>query len=106
MNFQAEAKRLAKELDLPDFEREETLYWWLAVHHSGQGSDEYTYLSTSDYRPGASMSEQRLDMGEKMLYDALCASRGCGHELFGKPPGQRGHYSLDYLTWMTNWLNG
>lgn len=50
-----------------DFDVEEAIYWFASDFHDGQGSNLYSILSTSDYRPGACQTRpEYLD-----LYDYL-----------------------------------
>lgn len=56
----------------------DTYYWWLAEHHSGQGSREYQRLSkiTSYYSPSP-LARGPEDPG---AYEALCERAGCAHD--------------------------
>lgn len=38
--------------ELDDFDSEEAIYWFASDWHSGQSSNLYSVLSTSEYRPG------------------------------------------------------
>lgn len=55
----------------------DTYYWWLADHHSGQGSREYRRLSRLSryYQPGPLAKGPE----DQDAYNALCARAGCTH---------------------------
>jgi len=55
-----------------DFDVEEAVYWFAAWYHSGQWSNLYSVLSTSEFRPGAIGNGPELDsMAEMMLEDLI-----------------------------------
>src|SRR5262245_24460169 len=56
----------------------DSYYWWLAEHHSGQGSREYARLSKRSgyYTPGP----LRNGPEDPESYNELCARAGCKHE--------------------------
>jgi len=55
-----------------NFDMEAAIYWFSNDYHSGQASDLYSILSTSEYRP-SSLSKGIQDEPEtaQMLYNAL-----------------------------------
>ena len=57
---------------------EVAIYWFASEYHSGQWSNLYSALSTSEYTPGRSMSsiENEGDGLARMFYDALVAEFG------------------------------
>ena len=54
-----------------EFDIEEAIYWFASDYHGGQGSNLYSALSTSEYRPGRmSSGPEEGSMGE-MIYSDL-----------------------------------
>lgn len=55
-----------------EFDIEAAIYWFASDYHSGQWSDLYSILSTSEYRPGR-METSAFHAGEmvQMAYDVL-----------------------------------
>jgi len=60
-----------------EFDMEAAMYWYASDYHSGQNSNLYSVLSTSEYSPGASHSSV-ADDGEmaEMMYKELEAQFG------------------------------
>lgn len=42
-----------------DIDMEEAMYWFASHYHEGQGSNLYSVLSTSDFKPG--MAQRTID---------------------------------------------
>lgn len=56
-------------------EGEVALYYYAAENHSGQDSDLYSILSTSDYHPGPLSSLESEGEAVAMIYDFLAYAR-------------------------------
>jgi|LakMenEpi03Aug12_release.lakeMendotaPanAssembly.Ray.scaffolds.fasta_scaffold81796_5 hypothetical protein len=55
-----------------NFSMEAAIYWFTSDYHSGQWSDFYSILSTSDYRPGRMTNNIEGEPEDvQMLYQAL-----------------------------------
>ena len=54
------------------------MYWWLAEHHEGQGSDKYRRLSRMSYTPGP-LEKGPSDHGSVQVYNNACDREGCEH---------------------------
>lgn len=67
---------LQDKFELDRFDVEEAIYWFAADYHSGQGSNLYSVLSSSPFRPGPlARGPVKASMGE-FLYDNLVAKFG------------------------------
>lgn len=53
------------------FDMEEAIYWFANDYHGGQGSDLYSALCASPFRPGAASNLEPGSMAER-YYDDLC----------------------------------
>jgi len=53
------------------FDVEEAIYWFANDYHGGQGSNLYSALSTSEYRPGRSSSGPEEGSMAEMIYSDL-----------------------------------
>jgi hypothetical protein len=61
--------------EFTEFDIEGAIYWYASNYHSGQDSELYSALSTSDYTPGCTESGPNDDtMG--MAYEELEANFG------------------------------
>jgi hypothetical protein len=47
------------------------IYWFANDWHSGQSSNLYSALSTSEYKPGMAENGPELDSVDAMMYEAL-----------------------------------
>ena len=65
-----DASPFASEFD--DFDRAEAIYWFANDYHSGQASNLYSVLSTSEFSPGPIASGPSESAA--MLYDELVAA--------------------------------
>jgi hypothetical protein len=72
VNFFKGRQGLYGSWDEIEFEAEAAIYWFAHDYHGGQTTNLYSVLSTSEYRPGATMSSAE-DEGEsvKTMYDDL-----------------------------------
>jgi hypothetical protein len=64
------AQQCAGEEDIR-FDIEEAIYWFASDYHGGQGSELYSVLSTSEFRPG--MNARRPYPFAKHLFNMLVA---------------------------------
>ena len=56
------------------FNIEEAIYWFASDYHGGQGSNLYSALSTSEYRPGRSSSGPEEGSMAEMIYSDLVSA--------------------------------
>ena len=68
------------------FDVAEGHYHWLADHHRGAGSKEYSRLSklSRKFKPGLHSSPEKMSTESKGIYDNLCNKRGCKHPRLGE----------------------
>jgi hypothetical protein len=61
----------------------EAWYWWLADHHRGIGSDEYTRLCKTGryFKPGKLASGPDSEVAQ-IIYDTLCDDECCEHDRY------------------------
>lgn len=62
-----------------DFDKEEAIYWFAADYHSGQTSNLYSALSTTELVPAAARSGPEKGSMSEILYEALESEYGNAH---------------------------
>lgn len=70
-------KSKAKAYEASDFDIESAIYWYSSEYHSGQNSNLYSALSTTEYKPGRSAKDVTSDgFAAVELYNELCSKFG------------------------------
>jgi len=66
--------KFKKSYEADDIDVESAIYWYASNNHTGQSSNLYSALSTSDYKPGR-MESKPTGMAKEM-YDLLIGEFG------------------------------